>query len=689
MEQEKQLTSLPENAYRELKPGEEYTPIMPASSSPREVTPYSVTMGIVMAVVFSAAAAFLGLKVGQVFEAAIPIAIIAVGMGNVLGKKNMLGQNVIIQSIGACSGVIVAGAIFTLPALYILGLDAAFYQVFLSSLFGGLLGIVLLIPFRKYFVKEMHGKYPFPEATATTEVLISGEKGGNQAKLLAVAGLIGGLYDFAVGTFGMWTEAVSTRICAWGQVAADKFKVVFSLNTSAAVLGLGYIIGLKYAMIITAGSCLVWFLVVPLVGSLADSIDPAAMASLLGVTRADIMADPQRLFTAENLFAFIGKPLGIGGIAMAGIIGIVKQSKIIRQAVGLAVSELGGGNKTQAAATERTQRDLTMKRILTILIATLVSIFVFFHFGLLDGWVQSVTAILIVFVISFLFTTVAANAIAIVGTNPVSGMTLMTLILSSLVLVSVGLSGTTGMTAALIIGGVVFGCFAGMTYWWPKAFGFKLNETWGKRAFWFWIIGFFVAFMPLYALGFMGMTRRLSQQIDPQFHTMLMIAASGAVLIALGILCLVIQMYVSIRDRDQNRDLTGDPWGGRTLEWATSSPPPFYNFAVVPHVHERDAFWEMKEKGEAYKKPDHYEEIHMPKNSGAGIVIAAFSTIFGFAMIWHIWWLAIVGFAGMIITWIVKSFDEDVDYYVPVAEIEKLENQHFDEITKAGLKNGN
>ena len=317
MEQEKQLTSLPENAYRELKPGEEYTPIMPASSSPREVTPYSVTMGIVMAIVFSAAAAFLGLKVGQVFEAAIPIAIIAVGMGNVMGKRNMLGQNVIIQSIGASSGVIVAGAIFTLPALYILGLDAAFYQVFLSSLFGGLLGIVLLIPFRKYFVKEMHGKYPFPEATATTEVLISGEKGGNQAKLLAVAGLIGGLYDFAVGTFGMWTESVSTRICAWGQVAADKFKVVFSLNTSAAVLGLGYIIGLKYAMIITAGSCLVWFLVVPLVGSLADTIDPAAMASLLGVTRADILADPASIFTAENLFAFIGKPLGIGGIAIS------------------------------------------------------------------------------------------------------------------------------------------------------------------------------------------------------------------------------------------------------------------------------------------------------------------------------------------------------------------------------------
>lgn len=455
MSPEKQQTSLPENAYRELKPGEEYKPIMPAGSSPREVTPYSVTMGVVMAIVFSAAAAFLGLKVGQVFEAAIPIAIIAVGMGNVMGRKNMLGQNVIIQSIGASSGVVVAGAIFTLPALYILGLDAAFYQVFLSSLFGGVLGIVLLIPFRKYFVKEMHGKYPFPEATATTEVLISGEKGGNQAKLLAVAGLVGGLYDFAVGTFGLWTETISTRICSWGVMAADKFKVVFGLNTSAALLGLGYIIGLKYAMIITAGSCLVWFIIVPLVGSLAGSIDPVAMAALLGVTRADILADPQSIFSAENLFTFIGKPLGIGGIAMAGIVGIIKQSKIIRQAVGLAASELSGG-KSDAAITERTQRDLTMRLILSVLIATLISVFVFFHFGLLgENWTQSLTAIAIVFVISFLFTTVAANAIAIVGTNPVSGMTLMTLILSSLVLVSVGLSGTTGMTAALVIGGVV------------------------------------------------------------------------------------------------------------------------------------------------------------------------------------------------------------------------------------------
>ncbi len=454
MEQNKNV-SLPENAYRELKPGEEYKPLMPASAKPVEVTPYSVTMGVVMAIVFSAAAAYLGLKVGQVFEAAIPIAIIAVGMGNVLGKKNMLGQNVIIQSIGASSGVIVAGAIFTLPALYILKIDINFYQVFLSSLLGGVLGIILLIPFRKYFVKDMHGKYPFPEATATTEVLVSGEKGGNQAKLLAVAGLMGGLYDFLVGTFGLWTDTISTTICRMGAMVADKFKFVFSINTSAAVLGLGYIIGLKYALIITAGSCVVWFLIVPVVGSLAESIDAVALVNMLGVTNKSILENPETIFSAENLFAYIGKPIGIGGIAMAGLIGIVRQSSIIRQAVGLAVSEFGGKNKKEVSS-ERTQRDLKMKYILILLVATLITVFLFFHFGLLGGnWIQSITAILIVFVIAFLFTTVAANAIAIVGSNPVSGMTLMTLILSSLILVSIGLKGSTGMAAALIIGGVV------------------------------------------------------------------------------------------------------------------------------------------------------------------------------------------------------------------------------------------
>ena len=446
MEQEnKQMNSLPDNAYRELAPGEEYKPMMPANTNPKEVTPYSVTFGIIMAVIFSAAAAYLGLKVGQVFEAAIPIAIIAVGVGNMLGKKNMLGQNVIIQSIGASSGVIVAGAIFTLPALYILGLEAQFYQIFLSSLFGGFLGILLLIPFRKYFVKDMHGKYPFPEATATTEVLVSGEKKGNQAKLLAVSGLIGGLYDFCVSTFGWWAEGISTRIMGWGEVLADKMKVEFKVNTGAAVLGLGYIIGLKYAAIICAGSFTVWFVLIPFISHFADG-QTLAVGEGITVLLRDM--------TPEQIFSNYARHIGIGGIAMAGVIGIIRSSSIIKQALGLAVSELGGKKKGEGAV-ERTQRDISMKFILSGIISILIATFVFFQFGVLGNLTHTIIATLIVFVISFLFTTVAANAIAIVGSNPVSGMTLMTLILSSLVLVSAGLSGTSGMMAAMIIGGVV------------------------------------------------------------------------------------------------------------------------------------------------------------------------------------------------------------------------------------------
>ena len=453
MQEQQPKTSLPENAYRELKPGEEYKPLMGANETPAEVTPYSVTIGILMAVLFSAAAAYLGLKVGQVFEAAIPIAIIAVGLGQMRGKKNMLGQNVIIQSIGASSGVIVAGAIFTLPALYILGLDAQFYEVFLSSLLGGVLGIVLLIPFRKYFVKEMHGKYPFPEATATTEVLVSGEKGGSQAKILVIAGLIGGLYDFLVSTFGAWVSSLSTTMWGWGQAMAAKVKLAFGINTSAAVLGLGYIIGLKYALIIAAGSALVWFFIVPLVGSFESVVDAQSMVAMLGITKDEIVADPSLLFTPDNLYTYIGRPIGIGGIAMAGLIGIMRQAGIIKSALGLAVSEFSG--KKKAAEEPRTQKDISMKVILTILISTLVATLFFFQFGVLGNWLQTIVALAIVFVIAFLFTTVAANAIAIVGSNPVSGMTLMTLILASLVLVSVGLEGEDGMIAALIIGGVV------------------------------------------------------------------------------------------------------------------------------------------------------------------------------------------------------------------------------------------
>ena len=446
MEQEEQkLNSLPDNAYRELKPGEVYKPIMPANSKPREVTTYSVVFGIIMAIVFSAAAAYLGLKVGQVFEAAIPIAIIAVGCGNLMKKNNMLGQNVIIQSIGASSGVIVAGAIFTLPALYILGLDAKFYQIFLSSLLGGLLGILMLIPFRKYFVKDMHGKYPFPEATATTEVLVSGEKKGNQAKLLAVSGLVGGLYDFFISTFGWWTETISTRIMGWGEMLAEKTKLVFKVNTGAAVLGLGYIVGLKYAAIICAGSFTGWFVLIPFLSYFADG-QTVAVGEGVSMLIRDM--------SPEQLFTNYARHIGIGGIAMAGIVGIIRSSGIIKQALGLAVKELGGKKGSEEVA-ERTQHDLSMKFILIGLLATLITTFIFFQFGVLGNLFQTIVAILIVFIISFLFTTVAANAIAIVGTNPVSGMTLMTLILASLVLVSAGLSGTNGMMAAMVIGGVV------------------------------------------------------------------------------------------------------------------------------------------------------------------------------------------------------------------------------------------
>ena len=446
MEQEEQkLNSLPDNAYRELKPGEVYKPIMPANSKPREVTTYSVVFGIIMAIVFSAAAAYLGLKVGQVFEAAIPIAIIAVGCGNLMKKNNMLVQNVIIQSIGASSGVIVAGAIFTLPALYILGLDAKFYQIFLFSLLVGFLGILMLIPFRKYFVKDMHGKYPFPEATATTEVLVSGEKKGNQAKLLAVSGLVGGLYDFFISTFGWWTETISTRIMGWGEMLAEKTKLVFKVNTGAAVLGLGYIVGLKYAAIICAGSFTVWFVLIPFLSYFADG-QTVAVGEGVSMLIRDM--------SPEQLFTNYARHIGIGGIAMAGIVGIIRSSGIIKQALGLAVKELGGKKGSEEVA-ERTQHDLSMKFILIGLLATLITTFIFFQFGVLGNLFQTIVAILIVFIISFLFTTVAANAIAIVGTNPVSGMTLMTLILASLVLVSAGLSGTNGMMAAMVIGGVV------------------------------------------------------------------------------------------------------------------------------------------------------------------------------------------------------------------------------------------
>ena len=429
--------NLPENAFTELKLGEEYVPPMRPDKTYPEATGYSVSMGLIMAVIFSAAAAYLGLKVGQVFEAAIPIAIIAAGIAGVTKRKNSLGENVIIQSIGAASGIVVAGAIFTLPALYILQakypeITVNFLEVFLSSLLGGLLGILFFIPFRKYFVKDMHGKFPFPEATATTQVLISGQKGGSQAKPLLMAGLVGGLYDFFLSTFGWWKEVLSTQAIPALQTFTHNTKMMFSINTGSAVLGLGYIVGLRYAFIIFAGSAFIWWCIVPLLGSMVPEM--AEMAP-------------------DAIFKDYARSIGIGGIAMSGVIGIIKSWGVIKSAVGLAGKSFS--KKGDEEKPVRTQKDISMKLLVFALTAALIVTFVFFWIGVIGNLTQAIVAFFVVVVIAFLFTTVAANAIAIVGSNPVSGMTLMTLIVASTIFVAIGLNGTQGIIASMVIGGVV------------------------------------------------------------------------------------------------------------------------------------------------------------------------------------------------------------------------------------------
>ena len=447
-EQEKKVTELPENAYRELAPGEEYKPVLPADKPVTEVTGYSIFMGLLMAVIFSAAAAYSGLKIGQVFEAAIPISIIAVGASAAFKRKNALGQNVIIQSIGASSGVIVAGAVFTIPGLYILQakypeIQVDFWQIFFSSLLGGFLGILFLIPFRKYFVKDMHGKLPFPEATATTEILMTGEKGGNKAKLLITSGLIGGLFDFCFSSFRLWSEVITTKIIPAGARLAEDFKMVFKFNVSALIFSFGYLVGLRYAVIIVMGSLLSWLVLVPLVNEIG------ALGAAVGGG-----VNPFQAMSAELIFAEYVRPIGIGAIAMAGIIGIIKSSGVIGTAFKLAVGKKVATGEGQLND-KRTNRDLKMSFVMLFLFLTLIAIFIFLILGVKVTLAQALVALITITVISFLFTTVAANAIAIVGSNPVSGMTLMTLILTSVVLVAVGLDGWQGMVSGLIIGGIV------------------------------------------------------------------------------------------------------------------------------------------------------------------------------------------------------------------------------------------
>ncbi len=416
-----------------------------------EVNTWSITWGILMAVLFSAAAAYLGLKVGQVFEAAIPIAIIAVGVSAAAKRSNALRENVIIQSIGACSGAVVAGAIFTLPAIYILQakypeMSADFLKIFIASLLGGVLGILFLIPFRKFFVEAPQEQFPFPEATATTQVLKSGNEGSSQARPLLFAGLIGGLYDFVIATFGWWNENVTSRMIPYGEDLAEKAKLVFKNNTGAAILGLGYIVGFRYALIITLGSLFVWWIFVPAMALVFPDVILNQWNPAITTTVGDM--SPEQIFTSY------GKSIGIGAIAMAGIIGIIKSWGVIKSAVGLVGSQNNQSNQNNQSFP--ISQDLPFKFIAIASVITLLITFLFFWFGVMDGnLLFAAVAIILTAVIAFLFTTVAANAIAIVGSNPVSGMTLMTLILASVVLVAVGLKGTGGMVAALIMGGVV------------------------------------------------------------------------------------------------------------------------------------------------------------------------------------------------------------------------------------------
>lgn len=448
MDHEAKGKGLPENAYRKLKPGEEYKPVVPAHAPLPEITFYSVTWGIVYALLFSLAAAYLGLKIGQVFEAAIPIAILAVGFSAMLKRKNALSENVIIQSIGGSSGLIVAGGIFTIPGLYILGIEASFIQVFLAALLGGFLGILFLIPFRKYFVKDMHGDFPFPEATAINEVLVAGETGGRNAKILLKALVVGGIYNFLIEGFGLWKEKVSTIMFGWGKSVAEKVRLEFNFLTGAAVMGLGYIVGLRYSLIIACGSFLSWWVFVPAIYYIGQYHPEPILNAAKPL--ADMM--PQEIF-----ITFV-QPIGIGGIAAAGIIGIIKSRKVIFGAFKLAAVEIFGKGRGAARAekVDRLQKDIPMKWNMILIFSTMVGIFAFFLIGVVSGnWLHALVGLAIVLFISFLLTTVSARAIAIVGTNPVSGMTLMTLIVSSVILVGIGLKGNSGILVALLIGGVV------------------------------------------------------------------------------------------------------------------------------------------------------------------------------------------------------------------------------------------
>jgi putative OPT family oligopeptide transporter len=438
---ENEPASLPENAYRPLKPGESFQPIIPSTAKEPELTFRSIFWGVVLCVIFSVASAYSGLKVGQGMEAAIPISILAIGLARVYKRRTSLLENVIITGIGAASGSVVAGAIFTLPALYILHLDPHPVQTIFICLAGGCMGVLFLIPLRRYFTREMHGQLPFPEATAITEVLVTGEKGGSQAKLLLQATGIAAAYDFFVTTFHVWKEYLDFQFVPVMRSLADKGRMVFKFDAVTFILGLGYVMGLRSAMVFCAGSVLTSFVLVPLIWYFGSHINAAAYPSAIPIAQ----------MTAAEIVRNYVRFIGVGAIATAGIIGILKSLRVVAGSFGIALRTFRHG---EAAATERTDRDISIISILLGVIVSSIAVAIFFG-RLQVSWTVLGLGLVLTLIFSFFFTSVAANAIATTANNPASGMTMLTIIISAMVLLNFGLSGDTGMFFVMAIAGMV------------------------------------------------------------------------------------------------------------------------------------------------------------------------------------------------------------------------------------------
>jgi putative OPT family oligopeptide transporter len=447
----KPIAGLPENAFRELKEGETYTALIPDDKGVPEVTRRSIVIGLGMAVFFSAAVSYLTLKLGQGLEAAIPIAILAIGMSQLFRRKSTMLENVHIVVLGATSGIIVGGSVFVMPAIYILGIEgnSSFFQIFMVPLLGAILGVLFLIPFRRYFVAEMHGKLPFPEATATTEVLVAGEKGGRQALVLVQSMIIGGAYD-ALVAMRAWAENFSTEAVGFLSPLTHKVKAIFALNTTAAIAGLGYLIGVRYAAMIMAGSLLSYFVIVPIFAHLGQFMT-------IPIQPGDPNLACQ---SAVDIFDNYARKIGIGAIFAAGIISIIRMLPIIGQAFGKAFREMfkkrGAGEQ---AAVKRIDKDIPMKTVVLMILGIAVVLWIYIRFSVLPDTgsptLVTTASVVMIFVVSFLFAAVSAWAIAMISVTPISGMTLTTLLLSALVLTRLGLKGELGMLAMLLIGGVV------------------------------------------------------------------------------------------------------------------------------------------------------------------------------------------------------------------------------------------